>query len=91
MMLVWSTLVHNPRCLYSGCRLVAQMWFWKPERLAVGRGCTSFQAMILQTITRRGYLGAAHLTVAYITGENLLMHADLDKSADIIHMHAKLE
>jgi len=45
--------------------------------------------MILQIITRRGYLGAAHLTVAYITGENLLMHADLDKNADIIHMHAK--
>ena len=53
------------------------------------RDCTSLQAMNLQTITRRGYLGAAHLTVAYITGENLLMHADLDKNADIIHMHAK--
>jgi len=35
--------------------------------------------------------GADHLSVAYISGKNLLMHADLDKSADIIHLHAKSE
>ena len=35
--------------------------------------------------------GADHLSVAYISGKNLLMHADLDKSADIIHMHVYLK